>query len=127
MVEYRIRSTTGKWGRAIGIVEDTPAAQESPSIEVVEITSPNNNVLNIVLNDIIDLYSVGHETVTRTMCNTGAEVPFQHTLCLLGPQGEVVRVSALFNGCAMVSAMCTSVFEKVKHRLGKWRKSTKRL
>ena len=125
MVEYRIRSTTGKRGRAVGIIEDMPAAQESPSIEVVEITSPHNNVLNIVPNDIIDLYSVGHETVTRTMCNTGAEVPFQHMLCLLGPQGEVVRVSALFNGCAIVSAMCTSVFEKVKHRLGKWGKSTK--
>ena len=127
MVECGIRSTTGKQGRAVGIIEDTAAAQESPSIEVVEITSPDNNVLNIMPNDIIDLYSVGHETVTRTMCNTGAEVPFQHMLRLLGPQGEVVWVSALFDGCDMVSALCTSVFEKVKHRLGKWGKSTKRL
>ena len=54
-------------------------------------------------------------------------MPFQHTLQLLGPQGEVFRTAALFDGCAMVSVMCASVFEKVKHRLGEWRKSTKRL
>ena len=70
---------------------------------------------------------MGHETVTRTMCDTGIEVPFQHTLLLLGPQGEVVRVAALFDGCAMVAARCVSVFDKVKHRLGEWKKSERRL
>ena len=70
-------------------------------------------------DNLIDLYSVGHEEVTRTMCtNKGVEVPFQHTLHLLGPQGEVVRASVLFDGCAMVSVMCATIFEKVKHRLG---------
>jgi hypothetical protein len=54
-------------------------------------------------------------------------VPFQHTLCLLGPQGEIVRVAALFDGCAMVSAMCTTIFEKVKYRLGHCSRSTRRL
>jgi hypothetical protein len=48
-------------------------------------------------------------------------------LNLLGPQGEIVRVEALFDGCAMVSAMCTTVFEKVKHRLGEWGRSEKQL
>jgi transposase InsO family protein len=76
---------------------------------------------------MINLYSVAHEEVTREMCNTGVEVPFQHTLLLLGPQGEIVRVAALFDGCAMVAAMCISVFEKVKHRLGEWKKSERRL
>ena len=57
----------------------------------------------------------------------GIEVPFQHTLRLLGPQGEIVRVAALFDGCAMVAAMCVTVFEKVKHRLGKWDKSDRQL
>src|SRR5882762_3226611 len=61
------------------------------------------------------------------MCDNGVEVPFQHTLRLLGPQGEVIRVSALFDGCAMVSVMCASVFEKVKHRLGEWRSSERKL
>ena len=109
-----------------------PAAQESSSAvevaEYVEIISPAVNVPNIVPNDtVIDLYSVGHEEVTRTMCNLGIEVPFQHILHLLSPKGEIVRVAALFDGCAMVSAMCTTVFEKVKHRLGGWKKSERRL
>ena len=57
----------------------------------------------------------------------GVEVPFQHTLHILGPQGEITRVSALFDGCAMVAAMCITVFEKVKHRLGEWSKSERQL
>jgi hypothetical protein len=98
------------------------------NVEVVEIISPAVDVLSTTPNNnIIDLYSVGHEEVTRVMCNNGVEVPFQHTLHLLGPQGEIVRVAALFDGCAMVSAMCATVFEKVKHRLGEWRPSDKRL
>ena len=57
----------------------------------------------------------------------GIEVPFQHTLLLLSPRGEVVRVAALFDGCAMVAVMCATVFEKVKHRLGEWEKSERLL
>ena len=103
-------------------------AQEPQEVEVVEIISPAANVHNVMPNNnIIDLYSVGHEEITRTMCDTGVEVPFQHTLCILGPQGEITRVSALFDGCAMVAAMCKTVFEKVKHRLGEWKRSERRL
>ena len=129
MAKLRVR-TAGKWGRAVSMVEDKPTALETAEaeVEVVEITSPAVNVLNTVSNNnIVDLYSVGHKEVTRAMCNSGIEVPFQHMLRLLGPQGEVVRVSALFDGCAMVSAMCMTVFEKVKHRLGNWGRSTKQL
>src|ERR1700678_752120 len=100
------------------------------SSKVVEVTSPSPAalVLNTTQNnDIVDLYSVGHKEVTRAMCEIGIEVPFQHTLQLLGPHGEVVRVSALFDGCAMVSAMCTTVFEQVKHRLGEWKESERQL
>ena len=95
---------------------------------MVEVISPAVNVQNAMQNDnTVNLYSVGHEEVTRTMCNMGIEVPFQHMLQLLGPQGEIVRVSALFDGCAMVSVMCATVFEKVKHRLGEWKDSTRQL
>jgi hypothetical protein len=128
VVEHGVSRTAGKWGRAISIVEDTPTAQMSPEINTVKISSSDNNGLNMVPNDnLIDLYSVGHEKVTRAMCDTGVDVPFQHMLHLLGPQGEIIRVSALFDGCAMVSAMCTSIFKKVKHRLGAWGRSEKRL
>ena len=128
MVRHRIYRAAGKWGRAVSKIESTPAAQETSSIEVIEVCSPAAKVLTTESNDnLIDLYSVGHEEVTRAMCQEGAEVPFQHTLRLLGPQGEVVRVSALFDGCAMVSAMCATIFDKVKHRLGHWTKSKRRL
>jgi intracellular sulfur oxidation DsrE/DsrF family protein len=128
LVKYRVDRKAGKWGRAVSNVGDTQAAREASNVEVVEVISPAVNVISTVQNDsIIDLYSVGHEEVTRVMCNNGVEVPFQNTLHLLGPQGEVVRVAALFDGCAMVSAMCVTVFEKTKHRLGEWRPSDKRL
>ena len=128
MVKHRVSRTAGKWRRAVSIVEDTQAAQEPTCMEIVEITSPAANVLSTAQNDnLIDLYSVGHEEVTRTMCNMGVEVPFQHTLHLLGPQGEITRVSALFDGCAMASVMCATIFEKVKHRLGRWRNSARQL
>ena len=128
MAEYRVRWAAGKWGRAVSDVEETPTAQEKPDIEAIEVYCPAVNVINTEPNDnVVDLYSVGHEEVNRTMCDIGTEVPFQHTLRLLGPQGEVVRVSALFDGCAMVSVMCATVFEKIKHRLGHWSKSTMQL
>ena len=130
MVEHGVNKTAGKWGRAVSKVEDTLTARETEmsNIEVVEVISPAVDVLTSSPNDnIVDLYSVGHKEVTRKMCDMGVEVPFQHTLRLLGPQGEVVRVSALFDGCAMVAAMCRTVFEKVKHRLGRWKKSEKLL
>jgi intracellular sulfur oxidation DsrE/DsrF family protein len=128
LVECRVDWTAGKWRRAVSNVEDMRAAQEALNIEVVEIISPAVDVLSTTQNDnVVDLYSVGHEEVTRVMCNTGVEVPFQNTLHLLGPQGEIVRVAALFDGCAMVSAMCVTVFEKVRHRLGEWRPSDKQL
>ena len=103
-------------------------AQESANVEMVEIISPAVNVHNATTNNnVVDLYSVGHKEVTRTMCNMGVEVPFQHTLLLFGPQGETVRISALFDGCAMVAAMCKTVFEKVKHRLEEWKELERQL
>jgi hypothetical protein len=128
VAEWSINWAAGKWGRAVSTVGEMPTAQETASEEVVEIFSPAVNVPSNTPNDnLIDLYSVGHEEVTRTMCDSGIEVPFQNTLQLLGPQGEITRVSALFDGCAMVAAMCVTVFEKVNHRLGEWKKSEKRL
>jgi hypothetical protein len=117
----------GKWERAISSIKETPVAQEF-DIEVVKVISPAVNVNNVSPNDnVVDLYSVGHEEITRTMCDEGVESLFKHTLHILGPQGEVVRVAALFNGCAMVAVMCSTVFNKVKHRIGRWRRSEKRL
>ena len=60
--------------------------------------------------NLIDLYSVGHMSVLEQWKAGKDEVPFKQLLQLKGPRGEIVHVSALFNGGAMVGAMCTSVF-----------------
>ena len=60
--------------------------------------------------NLIDLYSVGHMLVLEKWKPGKDKVLFKQLLQLKGPQGEIVCVSALFDGGAMVGAMCTSVF-----------------
>lgn len=76
---------------------------------------------------ITDLYSVGHSHTSKPQLENGEAIPFIHRIELEGPQGEIVRIRALFDDGAMVSAMCTSIFEKVKHRLCNWSTSDRRL
>jgi len=45
--------------------------------------------------------------------------PFIHQVQFLGPQGEIVRIWGLFDDGAMKEAMSTTMFHKVKHRLGR--------
>ena len=54
-------------------------------------------------------------------------IPFAHQIKIHGPQGEIVRVSALFDGVVMVAAMCVTLFNVVKHWLGHWQPSQKQL
>ncbi|KAG6824809.1 hypothetical protein H0H92_005736 [Tricholoma furcatifolium] len=76
------------------------------------ITAPD--VLNIPTNaTVIDLYSVGAETSLHS------EKPFRHTLRLVKGEHEV-EVRALFDGGAMVGALCSTVFERVKNILRGW-------
>jgi hypothetical protein len=64
--------------------------------------------------NIIDLYSADEEEVHHN-CQ-----PFLHYVSFAGPKGEIIRVKALFDEGAMISAMCTTVFDSIKHRLGNW-------
>jgi hypothetical protein len=145
------KCTPGKWGGAVS-VEEKPAAPitaeteraeveageeestaqgrvEAVSADFEELVSPETHVHNVSMNtNIVDLYEVGHEMVTREVCNdTTTDIPFAHQIKIHGPQGELIRVSALFDGAAMVAAMCTSLFNLVKHRLGDWCPSQKLL
>jgi len=91
------------------------------SVEPTEIDRPSssqvfNDVITHTNSSIIDLYAVGGEDNTWVSLKE-KEVPFLHWLRLHGPQGEVIRVNTLFDGGAMVGAMCSSVFKKVKHCL----------
>ena len=123
------QSRTGKRGRAVSILEREQTAQEISKIKEIldpnindSDPQPNVNTMESQNENHLMLYSVGHETITRKTCKAYEEVPFKHTLQLLGPKWEIVRVLALFDGAAMVAAMCQSVFEKIKHRLEGWKK-----
>ncbi|THH13172.1 hypothetical protein EW146_g7017 [Bondarzewia mesenterica] len=72
--------------------------------------------------DIIDLYTVADPNSPNKQCT-----PFVHEISLDGPNGEVVRMRSLFDDGAMVGAMCSTIFAKIKHRLSGWGRSTKRL
>ena len=97
--------------------------------EVEELISPETIVHTVPPNmTIFDLYKVGHKSVTRETCrDANTEITFAHQIKIHGPQGEIVQVSALFDGAAMVAAMCVSLFNRVKHRLGTWQPSHKLL
>ena len=100
-------------------------------VEHTEIDRPNssasfNDIYTHTNSSVIDLYSVGDED-KGWMSLKEKEVPFMHWIWLHGPQGEVVRVNALFDGGAMVVAMCSSIFDKVKHCLHSQAKPSSRL
>jgi len=89
------------------------------SVEPTGVDHPSSldsfDVVHTVRNNatIIDLYSVGDkDRLWETL--EQREVPFVHWLLMHGPQGKIVRVKALFDGGAMVGAMCTSFFKKYK-------------
>jgi len=89
------------------------------SVEPTELDCPNSSeslddVHTCTNSSVIDLYAVGGEDNAWVSLKK-KEVPFMHWLWLHGPQGEVVRVNALFDRGAMVRAMCSLIFEKVKH------------
>ncbi|KAG1841586.1 hypothetical protein F4604DRAFT_1939409 [Suillus subluteus] len=88
-----------------------------------EYTDQPNNVIraNSEQCDIVNLYSADEEASQR------ACLPFLQNISFAGPKGEIVRARALFDEGAMVSVMCSSVFNRVKHWLGNWIPSARRL
>ena len=113
----------GKRGRAVVINTDT-AAQASGELEEWEVEferegSPTSTCTHVNPAEhesiIVDLYAADIRSDEER--NIRATKPFIHQIRLHGPQGEVVRVWALFDDGAMREAMSTKVFERVKHRL----------
>ena len=86
---------------------------------VDRLSSPDSlNVIHTerINSTIIDLYSVGDmDKVWETL--EQREMPFIYWLLIHGPKGEKVRVRALFDGGAMVGAMCALFFKEIQHRL----------
>ncbi|KIM79279.1 hypothetical protein PILCRDRAFT_74433, partial [Piloderma croceum F 1598] len=76
---------------------------------------------------IVDLYTVGSEEPDEFEISPLPEVPFVHGIVVNGPHGSVVRVRGVFDSGAMVNAMCSAVYDNIKHRLALLRPSNRRL
>jgi len=70
---------------------------------------------------------VGSEEPDEFQLTPFPEVPFVHGIALNGPNGSVVRVRGVFDSGAMVNALCSAVYDKIKHRLSKLQPSKRRL
>jgi hypothetical protein len=108
----------GKRGRAVGVSTLATAQVHDVQEKQIEIAEPTfSTVPNVNAtpseSHIVDLYAVGAKTKEGEKTTS----PFIHQIQLQGPQGEVVRVWATFDEGALMEAMSTQTFEKVKHRL----------
>ena len=65
----------------------------------------------------VDLYTVGSEDPDELEISPLPEVPFVHGITVNGTQGRIVRVRGVFDSGAMVNAMCSAVYDSIKHRL----------
>jgi hypothetical protein len=74
--------------------------------------------------EVIDLYAV--RTESNESQEEGAK-PFIHQVKLHGPGGEIVRVWGLFDDGAMVDAMSTEAYNRIRHRLSSLERSTRQL
>ena len=115
-------------------VEVVPASVESSlgdtdpdSTACIPTTSGTELYIPSTEMHIVDLYAVGSEEHEVLEINPIPEVPFVHSIALIGINGGKVRVRGVFDSGAMVNAMCSSVYSKVKHRLSALRKSKQRL
>ena len=66
---------------------------------------------------IVDLYTVGSEEPDELEISPLPEVPFVHGITVNRPQGRIVHVWGMFNSGAMVNAMCSAIYNSIKHRL----------
>jgi len=89
--------------------------------------APNASHVTHELSDAINLYTASAHDTSYTRNGHGKAVPFIHPIELKNQTGEVIRVRALFDNGAMSSAMCTTVFCTIKHRLKGWQPSTQML
>ena len=106
---------SGKRGRVVGVsTHTTTLASGGQEINSAFSTAPNVNP-EVSESNVVDLYAVGAKLEEERKNTTR---PFIHQIRLHGPQGEIVRVWATFDEGALREAMSTTMFEKVKHRMG---------
>lgn len=85
----------------------------------------------LYLSHLIDLDSVYTVGANK---NTGApstalqeSKPFIHEVKLHGPKGEIVRIRGVFDDGAMINAIDSEIFDKIRHRLSDVKSSARKL
>ena len=110
--------TTGKWGRDVEL-STTPTAHNCNTEQQDEVNGSTNipsSVTTITSEfNIVDLFSIG---ANKEIEEIKATKPFTHEVRFHGPHGDVVRIQANIDDGAMKEVMSSSMFHKVKHRLG---------
>jgi hypothetical protein len=118
--------SAGKRGRAVELSAN-PTTQDDDG-QRDNLIGNTHTVPSVVSSqqksDIIELFSIGACKVTKKERETK---PFIHQVKFKGPQGEVIRVQANIDDGAMKEVMSTTMFQKVKHRLGTTLPSTQLL
>jgi hypothetical protein len=108
---------SGKRGRAVELSTNstTRDIDTEQQMESKESTDTCSNVAPNSKSSIVELFSIG---TSEENDRKGKTEPFIHQIRFHGPQGEVIRVWANVDDGAMKEVMSSSMFRKVKHRLG---------
>jgi hypothetical protein len=108
---------TGKRGWAVDLGTTSTTHTKDIGLQK-EIRSDTNafpvTTVNSILN-VVNLFSIGADKEIRDKNNVN---PFIHQVRFHGLQGEIIRVWANIDDGAMREVMSSSIFRKVKHRLG---------
>jgi transposase InsO family protein len=108
----------GKRGRAVELSTNTTTREHTTEQEKEVIDSTNTfspvTTTHSELN-IVDLFSIG---ASKEKEEKEVTKPFIQQVRFHGPQGEIVRVWANIDDGAMKEVMSSSMFKKVRHRLG---------
>lgn len=115
----------GKWGGAVNVKFNlaAPATNGEEIGSIAKTKNNNNNVPAIVSKiQVFDVYIVGQNPKHLAQ-------PFihQHQLNILSPNGITTQVQANFDDSALINAMSVTKFNDIKHRLGHYKPSSRRL
>jgi hypothetical protein len=108
----------GKRGRAVELSTNSTTREFDTEREGEPFESTNTlSTVTTTISElnIVDLFSIGAD---KEIEEKKATKPFVHQVRFHGPQGEVIRVWANIDDGAMKEVMSSSMFRKVKHRLG---------
>jgi hypothetical protein len=112
---------TGKRGGAVELDHNLAApTTEGEKLEAVKETDTDNIPTVAAEMQIFDMYTVGYDHKRTAQ-------PFVHRLSILAPDGKATHVRANFDDGALINAMSTAKFNKVKHLLGQHRPSSRLL